>query len=517
MTAQPEVVTARLSRRQAVPLAIGSVAGSGILFLPSAVYAEAERNSLLVWLLATVVCLPMLLMFEDMVRANPNGDGIEAFIGSGLGRVFGRCVPLMFVALVIVGLPAGSMVAGRYVAQAVGAGGLVAVLSAAGVLLAAVVTNLAGVRTSSRVQHAGTWALVLMALVLIVAAVPGVATGLSTVAPDGTGLGVLLPGVVLAFWAFAGFENLTFLSREFRDPQRDFLPVSATALGVYGVFTILLTVAIAVRIPHGTVDEVTGLLQLAETIEPRRLVVTAVTTIALGAMVLNAVAWVWGVSRLVVGAAGSGVLPRGLGRSNARGVPRRAVVFLAVLFTGVTAVLASRPGMIVDAVAMASAIFIVLYLLSIVSYARVRGLTLRSALNLVLLVVLGVSLVQSGWRSLYAVAVLAVALTVQVIQHVWGQVGRGEPQPVRQAAGPAETQDAEPAEATEPTAAEHAEVTGGTGAAVAPAAEASPGQASSLAGPERSVAGDGPARPGAAKAQPRRPQRRKARSSRTRR
>jgi amino acid efflux transporter len=102
-----------LGRRQAIPLAIGSVAGSGILFLPSAVYVEAGRNSLLVWALSMAVCLPILYMFEDMVRTNPGGDGIQAFIRSGLGDVLGRCVPLMFLSVVIVGLPAGSLVAGR--------------------------------------------------------------------------------------------------------------------------------------------------------------------------------------------------------------------------------------------------------------------------------------------------------------------------------------------------------------------------------------------------------------------
>jgi amino acid efflux transporter len=80
-----------LRRRQAIPLAIGSIAGSGILFLPSAVYVEAGRNSLLVWALSTLVCLPMLLMFEDMVRATPDGGSIQAFIGAGLGDVAGRC------------------------------------------------------------------------------------------------------------------------------------------------------------------------------------------------------------------------------------------------------------------------------------------------------------------------------------------------------------------------------------------------------------------------------------------
>ncbi|WP_415857141.1 hypothetical protein [Sinomonas sp. G460-2] len=44
----------------------------------------------------------------------------------------------------------------------------------------------------------------------------------------------LLPGVLLAFWAFVGFENLTFLGRDLRDPRRHFLPVSAVAPGLYG-------------------------------------------------------------------------------------------------------------------------------------------------------------------------------------------------------------------------------------------------------------------------------------------
>jgi amino acid transporter len=108
-----------------------SVAGSGILFLPSPVYVEAGRNSLLVWVLAPLVCLPMLLMFEDMVRANPTGNGIQACIRAGLGDVVGRCVPLLFLSLVAVGLPAGSLVAGRYVASALGAGESVTVVHSA--------------------------------------------------------------------------------------------------------------------------------------------------------------------------------------------------------------------------------------------------------------------------------------------------------------------------------------------------------------------------------------------------
>lgn len=412
---QPAPDRARLSRWQAVPLAVGSVAGSGILFLPSAVYAEVGRNSLLVWVLATVLCLPMLLMFQDMVRRYPTGDGIEAFIRAGLGRPLGRCVPILFVALVVVGLPGGALVAGRYAMRALGAGPAVQIATAAGVLLAALAVNAAGARANTRAQHAGAAALVVMALVLVCSALP-TADGASPIAPQVQTLGLVVPGVLLAFWAFAGFENLTFLSRQFRAPDRDFLPVSAIALSIYGLLTMLLTAAIAVSVPSPAMDSVTGLLQLVEHLRPRPLVVAVVTAIAIGAMALNAVCWIWGVSQLVVGASRSAILPAALASTTGRGVPRRALGLLAVLFLMVTTVLAAFPALLVDALAATSATFVVLYLLSIASYVRLRGRTIRSALNLLVGVVLTASLIESGWRSLYGIAVLAAALTVSLLQ-----------------------------------------------------------------------------------------------------
>lgn len=73
------------------------------------------------------------------------------------------------------------------------------------------------------------------------------------------------------------------------------------------------------------------------------------------------------------------------------------------------------PGILVDAVAATSAIFIVVYLLSIVSYLRVRGLTARSVPNIVLFVLMVASLVQAGWRSVYGVVVLLLAFAAQVV------------------------------------------------------------------------------------------------------
>jgi amino acid efflux transporter len=401
-----------LGRWQALPVAMGSIAGSGILFLPSAVYAEAGGASLLVWLTAALACVPMLMTFDDMVRSRPDSDGIEAFVRAGLGNAVGACVPLLFLALVVVGLPAGAMVSGRYAADALSAPAAEATLFAAALLMAAVAVNLAGVRASVRTQRAGTAAMVVMALLLIATALPNMLTHVDAVEPAAGDLSRALPTAVLAFWAFAGFENLTFLSREFRSPRRDFLPVSTIALTIYGLLTVLLTLAVAARIPRGRVSEVTGLLQLADLARPRSPIVLVVTGIALGATALNSIAWVWGISRLITSAAHRAILPPSLAQTTSGGVPQRAIVLLTGLLGIGTVTLAVFPGIVVDAVAAAGAIFVLLYMLSIISYVRVRGVTTLAGLDLVVLLFLGVALFQSGWRSLYALTALGLAFVV---------------------------------------------------------------------------------------------------------
>lgn len=397
---------AGLSRVRAIPLAFGSVAGSGILFLPSAVFAAAGSSSYVVWLIAIALCIPMLLMFQDMVRANPGDSGIESFVRRGLGVTVSRTVPILFVALVIIGIPAGSIVAGRYVAAIAGAGATLWI--AVGVVVAALAVNLAGGRSASWVQLAGSALLIAVALVLIVSALadPGRLPQASPpVAPA-----VILPAVVLGFWAFAGFENLTFLSKQFRDPHRDFLPVSVIALSLYGALTLLLTFALSTVVANDEVDEVAGLMQLADRLEPRVVVLVIVAVVAVGAMSLNAVSWTWGVSQLIADAASRGVLPSALQRVNARQVPTRALAALAVLFAASLGVVTAFPGILVDALAAASSIFILMYVLCIVAYLRVARFGWRPLLNALLLPIMVAGLAQSGWRALYGVGMLVLAL-----------------------------------------------------------------------------------------------------------
>jgi amino acid efflux transporter len=393
-----------------VALAVGSVAGSGILFLPSLTYRIAGPDALAVWAAATLLCFPLLLVFADMVRRVPDGSGMEGFIAIGLGRHVAATVPVLFLSLVALGLPTGALVAGDYLAHATGGGRPTQLAGALAVLGVAAAANLGGARAGARGQSVLTWALLASAVALIALTFPEAHQGYDAVRPQLRQVGPLLGGVVAAFWAYTGFENLTFIAGELRNPRRDFLPAALIALGAYGLLAVALTAAVAGIVPRGRVGDVTGLAQLAATLSPSWLAVAAITVLALALMQANAASWIWGMSRLVYASASAGRLPGWFARLDRRAVPRRAVLALSATFAAVACVAVAAPRLLVGLVLAASTVFMLLYVLALVSYLRTERRPARRLLAGALLAFMLAVGAGAGWKALYPLTVFAVAL-----------------------------------------------------------------------------------------------------------
>ncbi|WP_157509188.1 hypothetical protein [Luteipulveratus halotolerans] len=208
--------------------------------------------------------------------------------------------------------------------------------------------------------------------------------------------------MLLAFWAFVGFENLTFLGRDLRDPIQDFLPVSIAALAVYGTFALGLTLTIAGTIDRHSVNAVTGLLQISTSPS----VQAGVALVGLAAMLINAAAWVRGVDQLIASAVAERQLPRQLARQ-----PLARTALLAGLFSVTIVVLTTNPHLTVGALAASSAVFVMIYLICIAAYVRAVGVRLRTTLNALLVPAMLATLIQSGTRPVYGLAVSVACLT----------------------------------------------------------------------------------------------------------
>jgi amino acid efflux transporter len=398
-----------LSLPHGIGLALGSIAGSGLLFLPSLTLVVGGSDVMLVWLAATLVCLPVLFLLADVVREFDDGSGIEGLIARGLGRHVAAGVPLLFLSIVMLGIPAGALIAGTYLAEAVGGGQAVTHLTALVIVGVAAGVNLAGIRLGARVQLVTAALLIAIGVALVALTSLDAAGGYDAVAPGPPDAGRLLSGVLIAFFAYAGFENLTFIAGEFRNPRRDFPIAMASAFAAYGLLAVALTANLAAIVPAGRIDEVAGLSQLAETVEPAALATGVITALALALMQVNANSWVWGMSRLVRSAASAGRLPRSLGALDGRGVPRRAVALLSAGFLLTLGLAAFAGDLVTDLLVTASAGFVVLYLLAVLAYLRRARAAGRRALAGLLLVVLVALLANDVLYALPALGVIGLS------------------------------------------------------------------------------------------------------------
>ena len=388
-----------------IALAIGSVAGSGILFLPSVIYRLAEHDALVVWGLATLLCVPLLLVFGEMVRESHDGSGIEGFIARGLGPEFAASVPLLFALIFPPALAAATLVAGGYLEHALGGGSLVTLAGALAVIAGALYTNLVGARTGARLQSIATFTL-LGAAVLLVAVTFPARSGYGAVVPRLDSLSPLLAGVLVAFWGFAGFENMTFVAGEMRNPRRDYLLATFIALASYGLLAALLTANIGAILPRDAVDELAGVAQLAGRVSGGAVVITV---LALALMQANNASWLWGISRLLFSSARDGRAPSWLAVLDARGIPRRAVLVLQLPGAALTCVAAFVPGLVLHLVVGVSAVFMFIYALALASYVRTPRPLPRRAGAGVLLVAMVAVLAGQGWYALPPLVVATLA------------------------------------------------------------------------------------------------------------
>lgn len=386
--------------------------GAGLIAVPAAVLHESGAAAALTWIIAALVCLPMLMLFRDTVLVSGHSaDPLRETIRTGLGRRPAAMVPLMFSMVVVVGLPSGAVMAARNLAAIMGVD-VPEIAIAAGLMAFAVVVNLSGRSLGSTVERVG-------AVVLVIAIVAVAAWSLlhpsrtPEVVPDASELALVPAGALIAFWAFIGFENLTFLARELPDPRRDFAPVAIISLALLLVLVLALTAAVQAQ--SSQVDPVTGIVDALQSTPWGGATASVLAAMGILAITLNAVAWTRGVASIISVAAAERILPRALAVDSGA-TPRRAVLVLSAGFTVSLIILMVRPDLVVDMIGAASGVFVLIYIMCIVAYIRTVGLRVWSVANLALIPLMAWSLVSSGPRAIFPVAVFLVAGAITLVR-----------------------------------------------------------------------------------------------------
>jgi len=271
-------------------LVAGGVIGSGIFRKPGVMAAQVGSPEVLlgVWLLAGVVSLLGTLSNAELAAMMPQTGGQYVY----LQRAYGPFVAFLYGWALFIVIQSGSIAAVSYVfaeyaTHFVPLTGTAAPLAAwtfhvpfigdmtpfgdlpvkalaAGIIVLLTIVNYAGVRFGGVVQNVFSLAKLgaMLALALAVALVPGVGnfanltTNSAAIHPTGLAwLAAVAAALQGAFWAYDGWQKITYIGGELKSPRRD-LPRSlilgiALVAGIYllmsAVYSYVLPIDVMAR------------------------------------------------------------------------------------------------------------------------------------------------------------------------------------------------------------------------------------------------------------------------------
>jgi amino acid efflux transporter len=421
-------LTRHIGLGHGIALYVSAILGAGVLVLPGQVASSAGPASLLSWAFACAMGVPLAWMFAGLARRYPDAGGVATYVRQAFGPTAGGLTGWLYFIAGSVGQTIVPLTGGYYVAQALGLDQVWAFAVAALILSAAVAANLLGLNVGSRTQLALAGGVAAALALTIAVAVPQMSLRrLTPFAPHG--IAAIGSGVIVLFFAFAGWEAVAHLVGEFNDPDRD-VPRAVTAT-IAVVTTLYLGVAAAVVLTgtYGSdhVDHVALSLLLQHSFGAGAGAAAAViaTVISLG----TTNAFIAGVSRLAYSLAETGWLPRPAARITRASIPVGGVLTVAVIaYAGLALALAFGWGT-ETLVIVPSTLVVAVYLLA--AAAGIRLLRGTGRLCAVLTIVLTLLVAPAAAR--HAVIPIATTLIALAVRRA---VRTARARPRRARAGP---------------------------------------------------------------------------------
>jgi amino acid efflux transporter len=349
-----------------VVFCITNLVGAGILIVPALADRIAGPASFLSWAALAVLSFPIARLFAEISARRPDCGGISAMIKIGLGSISGKTASMLLVVAFVVFNPIMGIASARYACDLLGLDAQWTMPVAALCMLLSVAFCFARLATAAKVQGVVLITFIAVLTVAIVLLVPSMSPArLTPLAPHGwLATGSALPVV---FLSFIGWESVSAVAEEVRDPRRAFR--RAIRIAVPAVAIIYLTVVAAfLAAPHSATALVMPTLLGPGAGEHARALADILALLVIGLCTNSLV--LCG-SRLVLAAARDGLLPQRLAsRSPRTGVPAAALLALAAAYLLTIATIATLQLDETDIVTLTTAIFMILYLATAISSLR---------------------------------------------------------------------------------------------------------------------------------------------------
>ena len=314
--------------RYAVALYMSSVLGSGVLVLPGLAARIAGPGSLVAWTILSIVSYPLAYTFASLSARKPESGGVYSFARESFGQRWADAVGWLFIVWYVTGAPVVTVIAASYLSYTIPLTTPQIYLVAALIILGTFLINYQGIVVTGKVQLAVIVATVGLLLTALLASAPLVrAENFSPFFPNG-----LLPigvAAALIFWSYLGYENVSNVAEEFKNPERDFhrsIVFSVIVIGSLYLSVAVATVGTQAYKAGGSVAPFAAILSNA--LGSYGGVGTGILALFIITGTVNA--YTTGMSRVIYSVAKEGGLPRSMARIHSKTlVPHRSLALLS--------------------------------------------------------------------------------------------------------------------------------------------------------------------------------------------
>ncbi len=404
---------------QGSALYLGALIGPGLLLVPALAAQRAGAASIVAWAGLLLLSAPLAITFAALGIRHPVAGGVSTYVREGLGDGAGAVTGGWFLAAVLVGAPAVSLIGGYYVAALTGSGTLVATVVGVAMFLSVLIANVLGLRVSAGFQLALSSVLIVVVALAVAVALPSRGgDNWSPFAPHGwwaigTAANILV-------WLFVGWEAVAQLAGDFRRPEVELPRAMAIAFVTVTVLYLGLAVAtIGVTSRNGSRVPLADLISVGFGRSGRD--ATAVLAVALTMGTMNV--YLGAAAKLAASLAAEGALPQWFAGDAERSVPRRPLAVIAPVVLIVLAGLAAGVGSTEDLIRATSALFIAVYILALTSATRILDGRVRAAAVVSLLATL-VLAVFSAWFLVVPIVVAGLSLGLRRLLRPRSSAGR---------------------------------------------------------------------------------------------
>ncbi len=412
-----------------VVLAILMVIGSGLLGLPGLVAdAGTVQEVVFGWLLIILAAMPLIQICAELGKKFPYSGGLFHYAREAVGEWGGYAVTALVCGSFILGEPAVALIGGEYLQHIFGLSDYGVHLLAFLIITAMTLITVAGVRLVSFFNYAAVVILLFLIAALtfynfnffssgLVFSINALFEGISGITGmvlgiSGSDSPVHFPDPynvwkisALLFWAFLGWENMSFGLGELQNPEKNVKRVFWLSFGLtIFIYLMLAATSIGADADGIPLSGASGLVELVKFTPPGNLLIWLMGVV----IIANVTCWNFASSRLVYASGKEEVLPAFLGKISKRGQPMASILSMYIAFVLVLLITCVFDISVSSLLMLVNQNFLFLYGFILLSYWKTETGWRRwvySGLSF-----LSISFLVSGftWKILYSVALTGI-------------------------------------------------------------------------------------------------------------